>query len=130
MKFFNYCFYRIATFYLNRKFDYNSSLISAIGLVTFCQLGNILSLITIPYIYTKNSYSLELSLYIGIPLCIVNLFLTNVNKKYSILKDRWNEEVLKRKKINGYIVFLYVVLSTFVSFFMYYIMYIGSGSGW
>jgi hypothetical protein len=126
MKFFYYCFYRITNVYF-AKFekwgsDFQTCYISSMGLVTLCQSANILSIITIPFIFDNKMYSKEMALFLVIPLYVINWFFILTKRKYMKLKERWQNENPKYKKLKGYFVVLYIVSSLILYFVMINIM--------
>lgn len=110
--FFDYCFYRIATTRYFQKVDPKMPWIWAFGWVSFCQTGNVLTLIDVYQIFTNSTYNYESWIWpIAIFISIINMFLLT-EKKYNRLVEHYKEE--KNKKIKGWGVFLYVLGSLFI----------------
>jgi hypothetical protein len=109
-RFFEYCFYRIATVYIKRKID-KHPFVYACGWVTFGQLGNILTIFDIYQIFTNRILGNDKLLIwsIVLPLYIINTFFFMNEKKYKWMVEHYKEE--KNRKIKGWAVFLYEIVS-------------------
>ncbi|MDR1347226.1 MAG: hypothetical protein LBJ63_02180 [Prevotellaceae bacterium] len=109
MKFFEYCFYRIANSKLYKKLDKKEPYIWACGWITLSQSCNIMTIITLYYIINNTKYDFK-SVWITtfIVVCCINILLLT-RKKYEKLQIYYKDE--KHKTIKGWGVFLYVILS-------------------
>ncbi len=112
-KFYNYCFYRLANA-TKSWIDYSPQWAAAI--IAFTQGLNIFSIINIALIlFTEDkTMSGETSLYISIPLFILNIFFIFTTNKYNQLEKRWESESSKYKKLKIYLIWLYILLSFIV----------------
>ena len=94
IKFFDYCFYRIATTKYVRKVDPKYPWIMAFGWISLCQLSNILTVINIYHLCNNLTFEAKpMVITVGIPIYIINIFL--LTKKN--VKVWWN--IIKKKKI-------------------------------
>ncbi|MFA7102853.1 MAG: hypothetical protein WC142_06625 [Bacteroidales bacterium] len=108
-KFFNYCFYRLANA-TKSMIDYNVEWAAII--VAVAQASNILS---ISAIILKQFYNYEfeakVTLYVYIPLVILNIFFLYNTKKFEKLKIKWENENKKYKKLKMFFIWFYIILS-------------------
>jgi hypothetical protein len=96
LKFFDYCFYRFATTKYLQKRDPKTPYIWAFGWLSFCQLGNVLTIIDIYQIYTNTTYDAATLVWsIAIPISIINIFFITTEKKYQCLVEHYKEEKIK-----------------------------------
>jgi cell division protein FtsL len=91
------------------------------GIVTLCQMVNLLSVIAIPFIVSNQTYSTKMVLLVGIPLYAINCCVLT-HKKYILLKEKWTNENHKNKKLKGYLIVLYIILSLGIYFTTLFIM--------
>lgn len=109
--FFDYIFYRLASFYEN--FGYEERFY-AISLLSIIQCSNILTLISLFYIFSNKTNELSplLMLILGISLFIIlnSIRYRKVNKFYD-LKMKWSKEVNTIKFKRGFYIILYFILS-------------------
>lgn len=116
MIFLNYCFYRIANVY---KFWLEDSYyITARGIVALCEAMNVLFMFSIVCIVFNKKYTLVFAGFIIILFCLINIFYLT-EKKYIQLQNRWKNENLKYKRLKGYLVILYILLSFGAYIYMY-----------
>lgn len=122
MKFFDYIFYRVSNYYINRWNDDNGH-IYGIGLVSIMQLIHvlfiavILALVSEPInelLFEKNEGGNFLNSGIIYPVAI--LFIINFTrylkfKKYSYFRNIWENEHKELKKKRGRLIILYIVLN-------------------
>ena len=108
-KFFNFCFYRLANA-TKSMIDYN--VVWAAIIVTVAQASNILSILAI---ILKQFYNYEfdakVTLYVYIPLVILNIFFLHNTKKFEKLKIKWENENIKYKKVKMFFIWFYIILS-------------------
>jgi hypothetical protein len=108
-KFFNYCFYRLANA-TKSMIDYNVEWAAII--VTLAQSSNILSISAIILKQFYNyEYDAKVTLYVNIPLVILNIFFLYNTKKFEKLQIRWENENIKYKKLKLFFVWFYIILS-------------------
>ncbi|MDR1198829.1 MAG: hypothetical protein LBK94_07445 [Prevotellaceae bacterium] len=108
IKFFDYCFYRIATTKYFQKVDPKTPYIWAFGWTQFCELLNILTFINIYHLFDNSRYDYEIvPILICIPLSIINVFILLTKKKYNKSIAYYKDE--KHKKLKGWGIFLYVI---------------------
>lgn len=109
MIFFNYCFYRVAMAYKTWISEGSEDYANAV--VSLCQSANILSLIAIPYIINNSRYSGTLIIIISMIILIVNWIFFQNRKKYIEYSEKWENENPKYRKLKGFLVLLYIILS-------------------
>jgi hypothetical protein len=117
LRFFDYCFYRCASSKFAQKLDKQEyTHIAPAVWITLCQQFNILTIIIIFHIITNTTHVIDdiivfkpLSISILIFLALVNALFLLTRKKYEALKIRYKDE--KNKKIRGWGVILYIILS-------------------
>jgi hypothetical protein len=113
LKFFEYCYYRIANSKLYQKLDKKEPYIWARTWVSICQAWNILTIITVYHIINNTKYDFKPVFFsIFIVIHITNTFVFLRKKKYLDLQMYYKNE--KHKTIKGWGVFLYVILSIFL----------------
>jgi len=112
MKFFEYCFYRIHSWYVHKKVASTPRIYST-NWVSFGQIFNILMFIQIFCFIIDVKFEI---LYIMLPLYIIiygmNYFVLLTEKKYEKLVEKYKEE--SYKKLKGWGVFLYLISSLVV----------------
>ena len=90
--------------------DYNVEWAAII--VTVAQASNILSILAI---ILKQFYNYEfdakVTLYVYIPLVILNIFFLHNTKKFEKLKIKWENENIKYKKVKMFFIWFYIILS-------------------
>ena len=110
IKYFDYVFYKIATSKFYQKVDPKMPYIWAFGVLQFCQLCNILTLVGIYDIFTGVNLASEPKTFvwkIAFPLSVFNVFFVMTEKKYKWLIERYKNEA--HKKLKGWLVILYIV---------------------
>jgi hypothetical protein len=116
MNLFYYCFYRIANSKFYKVLDANYGYIYAWGIISLCQAWNILTLLSIPYMYIRKMYDIKVVGCTMILVGIINLIFFLTEKKYYQLKERWKDEDKKQKAVRGWLIALYVVSSAIMFF--------------
>ena len=110
LHFFEYCFYRYSSCKFSQKQDKEDPYLAPIAWVTFCQMCNILTIITIYYLIIETKFDFpSVCLTIAITLYLINSFFFLTKKKYEALKERYKDE--KNRKRKGWGVALYIFLS-------------------
>jgi hypothetical protein len=112
--FFEYCFYRIHFLYVHKKIASDPN-IYASGLVSGCQLFNVLTIINIFQIFTNSTYDGDIKFLIwsiALPIFLINYFILLTEKKYIKLKEKYKEE--NNRKLKGWGVALYESLSILI----------------
>jgi hypothetical protein len=109
MKFFDYCFYRILSYYIKRKVD-KHPLIYTTGWVTLGQSCNIITIVTLfCFIFDiKYDFKTIWTCLVIIVYLINDRFLLTY-KKYEKLSEIYKDE--KHKKLKGWGVFSYIIVS-------------------
>lgn len=116
MKFFYYCFYRISSMY--EKIEGTGSYLTGNVLVAGCFGFNILALIHLFLSFYEKRPTTKIVAILITVLCVLNLFIMG-EKKYLQLTERWKEE--KYKKLKGWLVVGYIILSLVLFFASLYI---------
>ena len=111
MKFFYYCFYRISRAY--EKLETDAHLTGNI-IVAMCFSFNVLALTSVSLSFAEKGLTIPIIATVIIFFSVLNLFIMN-KKKYLQLSERWQNE--KHKKLKGWLVVGYIVLS--LVFFFY-----------
>ena len=122
MKYYNYLFYRVADYYINRWKD-TGGLVNGIGLVTFMQLTHLWSIFIVTALFSEQvNYCLfekwetksSLHSWIIYPCLLVYGF--NMLKylkftKYDYFQEKWKDENKSLRKKRGWLIILYVLLN-------------------
>jgi len=113
LKYFEYCFYKLTNSKLFQKADKKEPHLAPRAWVTLCQACNILAIIETYIIISNIKFDIKNFKYTWIPICITlylaNTFFFLTKNKYKELTIRYKDE--KHKKLKGWGVFLYVLLS-------------------
>jgi len=80
--------------------------------------SNVLALISIFLAFTEKGLTIPIIATVLIVICVLNLFIMT-QKKYLELSERWKDE--KHKKLKGWLVVGYIVLSLVLFFASLYI---------
>jgi hypothetical protein len=109
--FFDYCFYRCASSKFAQKLDKQEyAHIAPAVWMTIFQTCNITTIITLYYIIIDTKFDFEIVIpSVFIPIALVNALYLFTRKRYEVLKIRYKDE--KNKKLKGWGVVLYIVLS-------------------
>ena len=116
MIFFNYCFYRISSAY--KAWDNTGFHIYGIGVVSLCMVGKILAIISVYLSFSDLKLTPTIAGVVSVVVFVLNTFIMN-EKKYFQLSERWKNE--KYKKLKGWLVFSYIILSVVIFFVSLYI---------
>ena len=103
MRLFQYIFYRIERIY--KKWEEFGSDVSAVALLSCCQMFNVLSVLPLIMAIKMNNW---LVVIIGLLLMIFNgcYFLSN---KRAAFDDRWKNEKMSKRRIRGILIIAYII---------------------
>lgn len=122
MKFFDYIFYRVSSYYIN-KWDDDTGPMYGIGLVAIMQLTHLMFFkLIIAFINPAANHFLferkegENFLNSGVIYPVAIIFIINFArylkfKKYNYFEEIWKNEPNKLKKKRGWLIILYIVLN-------------------
>jgi hypothetical protein len=108
MNFFNYFFYRICGLLINTKLDEEHPEITARGFISLFQFFNAVSLV---YLFTKIVISIQIVLFISLPIYFFNLFFFLTRTKLKGFSEKWALESKSIKRKKGLFIILYIILS-------------------
>ncbi len=105
---FDYFFYRVSNFVQKSKLEKKHPEASGGAVVPLFQLLNI---VTILYFLFNISITVELNLYIGIPLYIITWIFFYNRKKLRTHKKRWDNEDTKKRYSKGMLLIVYMMVT-------------------
>jgi len=123
MKFFYYCFYRISSAY--KFWDKTGYYIAGNVITAGCFAGNVLALISLFLSFSERELTKSIILAVLLVSYVLNLFIMS-EKKYLQLSEQWKDE--KYKKLKGWLIFSYILLSFVLFFVSMYVNYDKAGT--
>ncbi len=113
MYFFDYFFYRVSSLVKRSKIEVKHPEASGGPIVTLFQMFNLMALGVYLHILISIELYIQLYLYIGIPLFIINWIFFFNRKTLNKFRKKWGNENKKSKQIKGVIIVAYMLLSIF-----------------
>ena len=120
MKYYNYLFYRVAAYYLNRWKDVSGP-VHGIILVTFMQIAHFMFFFNIiaffssqfNYFYFEKKGDIHFLYNVGPGLLFYGFNMLKYLKftKYDYFQEKWKDENKSLRKIRGWILILYMLLN-------------------
>jgi len=122
LKFFEYCFYRIAYSKYYQRVDKKEPYIWAWNGISFSQTCNVLTFITLYHIIKGIEYDFVIvGISIYVTIYFLNIFVFLPIRKYKEM-GKWKKDE-KYRTLKGWGVFLYILLSMLVFGFVFFALY-------
>jgi len=107
---FYYMFYRISKFFVKYDLETFNPEINSGGIISLMQSFNVVAIL---YFVFSVRLTKELSVYITLPILLLNWVFFFTAKKMKELEIKWDEEDYKTKRRRGLFVVFYIFISVF-----------------